>query len=139
MARAKTTVQPPQSAEDVELATQTITAAFTATMDKRCAELEAARAEVRRLEQAVADAAGRRAAWIDNGTITETTALDAHSFAHRATFDLLRGVTTPAALACLDPGTVDAARRQAAVTKRWLADHNLLPAELVDPNRRAAR
>lgn len=137
MTRAKRTA--PQSADDVALAKETITAAFHATVNERVAEVAKARAEVQRLQQQATDAASRLAAWIDDGTITEQTALDAHLYAHRATFDLLKGVNTTAALALIDPAAREAALRQAAVTKRWLVDHDLLPAELAKPDRRPTR
>lgn len=132
MARAKKTAQPPQSAEDIALAKQTIMAAFTATVEKRRAELAKAQEEVLRLHLEEIAAAARRADWVKHGELTEDTAVDAYMFATNDMHELARRVTSPTVR--LDPDVVQAARRKHEVTKRWLADRGVLPAALLDPN-----
>lgn len=128
----RTKKPPPQSAEDVELAKETIAAAFDAAVEQCRAQLRQAEAEVLRLQQVIVDAEERRTAWADSGEIDEDRALDAHSFATRDMHALARRVTSPSA--CLDPAEVDAARRKHEAVKRYLSDRNLLPAELAHPN-----
>lgn len=131
MGRAKKIVQPPQSAEDIELAKQTITAAFEDAVERRRAELADAQAVVVRLQREVGVANARRTAWVGDGEIDEDRAFDAHSFATRDMHALARRVTSLSVR--LDPNEVEAARRKHEVVKRFLADRNLLPAALVDP------
>lgn len=137
MARAKKTVQPPQSSEDVELAKQTITEAFGDTVERQRTELAKAEEEVLRLQRKVAIAEDRRAAWVDRGEIDEDRALDARMFSGQDMRELARRVTSPAVR--LDPDEVDAARRKRDVVERYLTDRNLLPAALVDPNWKPSR
>lgn len=134
---ARTKKLPPQSAEDIELAKQTITAAFEDAVERRRAELAKAQEEVLRLHLEVIAAGARRADWVKRGEITEDTALDAYSFATRDMHALARQVTSPSTR--LEPAEVDAARRKREVVERYLTDRNLLPAALVDPNWRPAR
>lgn len=122
---ARTKKLPPQNAEDVDLAKQTITGAFTATVEEHRAALAKAEEEVLRLQRQIIAAETRRAAWTERGEITEDTAFDAHSFATRDMHDLARRVTSPSVR--LDPGEVDAARRKHEVVDRYLADRNWRP------------
>lgn len=138
MGRAKKTVPPAQSAEDVELAKQTIAAAFADTTDRLRAELAAVQAEAVRLQQAVGTAMARETAWVGYGTTDETRALDAHTFATRDMHNLAKRVLGDRHLR-LDPDETDAARRKHEVVKRYLSDRNLLPAALIDPNWRPNR
>lgn len=131
---ARTKKPPPQSAEDIELAKETITAAFADMVEKRRAALAEAEEEVRRIQLQIADAEIRRTKWIERGEISENTALDAHMFSGQDMRDLARQVTSTSTR--LDPAVVDAARRKHEVTKRYLADRDLLPAELVENWRR---
>lgn len=134
---ARTKKPPPQSAEDIELAKETITAAFADMVEKRRAALAEAEEEVRRIQLQIADAEIRRAAWVERGEISENTALDAHMFSSQDMRDLARQVTSPSTR--LDPDVVAAARRKREATERYLTDRGLLPAALVDPNWRPNR
>lgn len=134
---ARTKKPPPQSAEDIELAKQTITAAFADMVEKRRAALAKAEEEVRRIQLQITDAEIRRAAWIERGEISENSALDAHMFSGQDMRDLAQLMTSPSTR--LDPAVVDSARRKRAVTERYLTDRDLLPAALVDSNWRPAR
>lgn len=127
----------PQSAEDVELAKETIAAAFDAAVERRRSQLAEAEQEVLRLQREVGAAEVRRNAWADRGEIDEDRAMDAHMFSGQDMRDLARRVTSPAVR--LDSDEVDAARRKRAVVERYLTDRNLLPAALVNPNRRPSR
>lgn len=138
MARAKKTVHPPQSAEDVDLAEQTIAAAFSDTIERRRADLAKAEAEVLRLQGEIATAEERRNAWADCGEIDEDRALDAHMFAVHDMHELARRVLGDRNLR-LDPENVDAARRKRVAVERYLSDRNLPPAALTDPNWRPTR
>jgi vacuolar-type H+-ATPase subunit H len=134
MARSK---KPPQSAEDVELAKETITAAFDDAVERHRARLAKALEEVLRLQREIVAAAVRRTARQERDEITEETALDAWTFAGGDMRELARRCTSPSVR--LDHDVVQAARRKHEVTKRWLSDRGLLPAALVDPNWRPTR
>jgi hypothetical protein len=136
MARTKKPV--PQSAEDVELAKETIAAAFADTVERRRAELAKVQEEVLRLQREILAAEERRTAWVERGEIDEDRALDAHMFATHDMHNLAKRVLGDRHLR-LDPDVVDAARRKHEVVERYLTDRNLLPAALVDPNWRPAR
>lgn len=129
---ARTKKPQPQSAEDVELAKETITAAFADTVERLRAKLAEVQAEAVRLQQEIGSAKARQTAWVGYGTIDGDRALDAHMFSGQDMRDLARQVTSPSTR--LDPAVVDAARRKHEVVERYLADCGLLPATLVDPN-----
>lgn len=135
---ARTKKLPPQSAEDVELAKETIAAALADTTDRLRAELADVQAKAVRLQQQIGESMSRETAWIGYGTIDETRALDAHTFATRDMHNLAKRVLGDRHLR-LDPDETDAARRKHEVVRRYLADRNLLPAALVDPNWRPNR
>jgi hypothetical protein len=135
---ARTKKPPSQSAEDIKLAEETITAAFADTIERRRADLAKAEAEVLRLQGEIATAEERRTAWVDRGEIDADRALDAHMFAVHDMHDLARRVLGDRHLR-LDPDKVDAARRKREVVERYLTDRNLLPAALTDANWRPTR
>lgn len=137
MGRAKKKT-PPQSAEDVELAKETIAAAFDDKLEQRRADLAKAEEEVLRLQREVVAAEVRRNAWADRSEIDADRALDAHMFSGQETRDLARQMMTSPSTR-LDPAVVDAARRKRDVVTRYLTDRDLLPAALVDPNWRPTR
>lgn len=129
---ARTKKLPPQSAEDIELAEETITAAFADVVEQQRTKLAEAEQEVLRLQHKVAAAEGYRDAWVLHGEIDEDRAVPVWQFANRDMHALGRRFPhAPPARA-----EVDAARRKNEVTKRYLADHDLLPAELVENWRR---